>query len=69
MSLRDKVLAILLDGRYRTLEELATLTAGQPASISARLREIGKVMRVEKRLRGANCFHLFEYRINREPSP
>ena len=38
----DRVLALMLDGRARTLAEIATATGAPPASVSAQLRHLRK---------------------------
>ena len=66
----ERVLALMLDGRYRTLAEIRhELGTGSEASISARLRDLRKIRFgawiVDRRLRGPRNRGLFEYAIRR----
>lgn len=42
-SQHDRVLALMRDGRFRTLKEIALLVRGSEAGVSARLRDLRKV--------------------------
>lgn len=60
----DRVRNLMLDGIWRTLPEIESLTQFPQASISARLRDLRKdrfgAFRVERRRRGVG---LYEYRV------
>jgi len=62
-----RVYETMLDGRWRTLDELAHATGDPHASISAQLRHLRKERfggyRVDKRARGDRGHGLFEYRL------
>ena len=62
-----RVRAVMVDGEWRTLYELATLVGAPEASVSARLRDLRKRRFgshvVERRRRGAPAHGLFEYRL------
>ncbi len=55
------------DGKWRTLDEIATFTGDPHASVSAQLRHLRKARfgghKVEKRARGDRHCGLFEYRL------
>lgn len=57
----------MIDGVWRTLDEIAFLTGDPPASISAQLRHLRKKrfgsFIVDKRSRGEREHGLFEYRL------
>ena len=57
----------MIDGRWRTLEEIAQLTGDPESSISAQLRHLRKPKfgsyRVFRRPRGDRSHGLFEYRV------
>jgi len=59
-----RVLAVMRDGRWRTLREIAALVRGSEAGVSARLRDLRKARFgahvVERRRRFGG---LFEYRV------
>jgi len=59
-----RVYALMRDGRWRTLAEIAEATGDPPASVSAQLRHLRKprfgAHRVEKRRRSGG---LWEYRL------
>jgi hypothetical protein len=65
----ERVKALMIDGRWRTLETIASTTGDPVASVSAQLRHLRKERfgnyRVERRHVGAG---LFEYRVL-EPLP
>lgn len=70
--LSSQLLAIrklMMDGRWRTLDEIAHLTNYPQASISAQLRHLRKERfgryRVEKRRRGDHSNGLWEYKVSR----
>lgn len=62
-----RVHALMRDGRWRTLAEIAGITGDPPASISARLRDFRKqkfgCLRVNRRRRGEPTRGLFEYQL------
>jgi len=62
----ELVRAAMLDGAWRTLEEIERLTGAPPASVSARLRDLRKPKfgsgKVDRRARGPRSEGLFEYR-------
>ncbi len=64
-----RVKAVMLDGRWRTLRELADETGDPESSISARLRDLRKekfgAYVIERRRRGEGRCGLFEYRLLR----
>ena len=55
------------DGRWRTLDEIASTTGDPPASISAQLRHLRKrrfgAHVVERQARGDRSHGLWEYRV------
>jgi hypothetical protein len=63
----DRIRALMLDGRWRTLYEIRILTGDPEASISAQLRHLRKPRfgsyLVDKRRRGKGKSGLFEYRL------
>lgn len=64
-----RVWAVVRDGQWRTLAELAAAADAPEASVSARLRDFRKAAwgahAVERRRRGAESRGLFEYRLVR----
>lgn len=69
-----RIWALMLDGRWRTLDEIARRTGDPHASISAQLRHLRKPRfgehTVEKRSRGDRRRGLFEYRLEvNQPEP
>lgn len=62
-----KVRELMLDGKWRTLFELAAATKIPEASASARLRDLRKrrfgFYLVNRRPRGPRSLGLFEYRV------
>jgi len=62
-----KIRALMLDGRWRTLHEIAEATGESEASVSAQLRHLRKPRFgsyvVDKRRRGQAKRALFEYRV------
>ena len=66
-----RVFALMQDGHWRTLDEIATVTGDPPASISAQLRHLRKRRFgshvVERQARGERTHGLWEYRIASEP--
>ena len=58
---------VMIDGKWRTLAEIESLTSDPQASISAQLRHLRKErfggFIVEKQPRGARTHGLFEYRL------
>ncbi len=69
----DLVKNLMLDGVWRTLEEIGAATQAPPASVSARLRDLRKAKHggflVERRARGERDAGLFEYRVIRQEQP
>ena len=66
----DRVMALMSDGRWRTLREIAfVLTDASEAGISARLRDLRKRSfggySVERRRRGDARRGVYEYRVSR----
>lgn len=63
----ERVKAAMIDGHWRTLEEIAEATDDPVASISAQLRHLRKERfgsyLVERRSRGNRDRGLFEYRL------
>lgn len=64
----SRVRGLMLDGKWRTLREIADATGGDPeASVSAQLRHLRKKRFgsyvVEKRSRGERKIGLYEYRV------
>lgn len=63
----DRIKALMLDGVWRTLEEIADETGDPVASISAQLRHLRKPrfggFIVERRARGDRFRGLFEYHL------
>ena len=68
-----EVRTLMLDGKWRTLNEIADATSNPPASISARIRDLRKVKfgayRVDSRIRGPKKGGLFEYRVTKWEGP
>jgi hypothetical protein len=65
-TLQGRVEALMSDGQWRTLREIADAARGGEASVSARLREIrAKGGDFELRARGNRADGLFEYRVTR----
>jgi hypothetical protein len=68
----ERIRDLMLDGRWRTLEEIAKATAAPAASVSAQLRHLRKERfgsyQVDKRRRGEVERGLFEYRVS-PPEP
>jgi len=63
----ERIRNLMLDGAWRTLDEIAAKTGDPPASVSAQLRHLRKprfgAFRIEKRARGERERGLFEYRL------
>ena len=63
----ERVRALMLDGRWRTLAEIADKTGGSEAAVSARLRDFRKDKfgghAVDRRRRGQAARGLHEYRL------
>ncbi len=63
----ERIKNTMLDGQWRTLQEIAEVTGDPPASVSAQLRHLRKPRFgswiVEKRHRGDRSRGLFEYRL------
>lgn len=64
-----RVFDLMIDGRWRTLSEIAKSTDDPEASVSAQLRHLRKprfgAFIVEKRNRGERKHGLFEYQLKR----
>ena len=62
-----RIYDLMIDGAWRTLSEIASLTDDPEASISAQLRHLRKkrfgAFIVEKRRRGEDEIGLWEYRL------
>jgi len=62
-----RVRALMLDSKWRTLQEIADFTGDPVASVSAQLRHLRKERfgswRVERRARGNRDQGLYEYRL------
>lgn len=67
----DRVRDLMLDGEWRTLEEIGAATGDPVASISAQLRHLRKArfggFLVEKRHRGEPGIGLWEYQVQVAP--
>lgn len=65
----DRIRRLMLDGCWRTLQEIAAATGDPPASVSAQLRHLRKQRFgchvVNKRRRGLAVTGLFEYQVRR----
>lgn len=63
----DRIRVLMLDGKWRTLSEIESITRDPVASISAQLRHLRKTRfgsyQVERRARGDRTHGLFEYRV------
>jgi hypothetical protein len=63
----ERIRDLMLDGAWRTLDEIASSTQDPPASISAQLRHLRKKrfgsFVVERRARGDKANGLYEYRL------
>lgn len=66
-SLRDRVLLVMGDGRWRTLGEIQARTGGAETGVSAKLRDLRKAQFgahcVESRRRGNPRHGVWEYRL------
>jgi len=64
---RARILALMLDGEWRTLTEIEARTTDPQASISAQLRHLRKdrfgAYTVERRTKGDRKNGLYEYRL------
>lgn len=64
----ERVRDLMLDGTWRTLDEIATATGDPAASISAQLRHLRKPRfggwKVEKRTRANREHGLYEYHLS-----
>ena len=64
-----RIYALMQDGAWRTLQEIADTTHDPAASVSAQLRNLRKVDAgahvIEKRARGERASGLWEYRLVR----
>jgi len=63
----ERVRGLMLDGRFRTLQEIAAIAGGSEAGVSARLRDCRKprfgALVVERRRRGDGRRGIWEYRM------
>lgn len=63
----QRVFDLMHDGRWRTLDEIASTTGDPPASVSAQLRHLRKrrfgAHVVERQARGDRSHGLWEYRL------
>lgn len=66
-----RVYSLMVDGSWRTLDEISSITGDPPASISAQLRHLRKARFgnhiVNKRPRGDRNKGLFEYQLLENP--
>lgn len=64
----ERIRDLMLDGKWRSLDEIAAATGDPAASISAQLRHLRKPRfggwKVEKRSRADRARGLFEYRLS-----
>lgn len=64
-----KIFHLMIDGQWRTLQEIESLTGYGQASISAQLRHLRKprfgFYKVDRRRRGDRKQGLYEYRVTR----
>lgn len=62
-----RIKVLMLDGKWRSLQEIAEATGDPAASVSAQLRHLRKkrfgALIVERRSRGTRDRGLFEYRV------
>lgn len=70
----ERVRELMLDSKWRTLDEIHRIVGGSEAGISARLRDLRKPRfgsyQVNRRRRGDATAGLFEYRLLKpEPQP
>lgn len=69
----ERIRDLMLDGKWRSLDEIATETGDPAASISAQLRHLRKPRfggwTVEKQARADRARGLFEYRLSRGETP
>jgi hypothetical protein len=65
----ERIRDLMIDGAWRTLQDIADITGDPPASVSAQLRHLRKkrfgAWTVSKRRRGEAGVGLFEYRVSR----
>lgn len=65
----ERIYKTMIDGKWRTLEEIQAATGDPQASISAQLRHLRKERfgshTVEKRRRGEPSHGLFEYKLSK----
>ncbi len=63
----ERIKALMIDGKFRTLSQISNITGDPPASISAQLRHLRKERfggyTVLKRRKGLPEHGLFEYRL------
>lgn len=67
----NRIRDLMLDGSWRTLDEIAMATHAPTASVSAQLRNLRKIrfgaFEVSKRRRGLGALGLWEYQVNSPP--
>jgi hypothetical protein len=65
--LRNRILDLMLDGRWRTLAEIQAQCGGAETGVSAKLRDLRKfefgAYTVDRRRRGNPASGLWEYRV------
>lgn len=65
--LRNRILDLMLDGRWRTLAEIQARCGGAETGVSAKLRDLRKfeygAYTVDRRRRGEPTSGLWEYRV------
>ena len=69
----DRVFAVMVSGRWRTLAEIGRIVSAPESSVSARVRDLRKEKfgrhKVNRRSRGDRINGLFEYQlVVREPA-
>lgn len=64
----ERILNLMIDGKWRSLQEIADRTGDPLPSISAQLRHLRKARFgsyvVEKRIRGERLEGLYEYKVS-----
>jgi hypothetical protein len=73
MDQHQRIRALMLDGVWRTIQEIARLTGDPQASVSAQLRHLRKErfggFVVDRQKRGDRAHGLFEYRVRESMGP
>ena len=66
-TLRERIRRLMVDGRWRSLEEMQAVTGGRETGVSAKLRDLRKcrfgAYTVERRRRGDPKSGHWEYRM------